>query len=144
MHTGKCLTRKYWNKPEKRTKLNFWDTFKHYSVGIIVTETLTNQSWGRVSNSTCACCEGLNLSTKEIKIIKCLQEKNLPFVRGWHVHVTPAASKEIRIIFTHFTSMNLSGKKIYPHMWSSNTNKLLGINVVFGWVFFFSPINMLQ
>lgn len=50
---------------------------------------------------------------------KCLQEK-LAFVRGWYVHVTPAASKEIWIILTHLTSINLSetygGKKKYPHI----------------------------
>lgn len=43
----------------------------------------------------------------ELKKIKCLQEK-LAFVRSWYVHETPAASKEIWIILTHFTSMNLS------------------------------------
>lgn len=90
---------------------------------MFVTETLTNQSWGRSVQQHLACCEGSidpsSKATNKIRLIKCLQEE-LAFVSGWYVHVTPAASKEIRIILTHFTSMNLSetygGKKIDPHM----------------------------
>lgn len=51
---------------------------------------------------------------KQNKVDKCLQEK-LAFVRGWYVHVTPAASKETWIILIHFTAINLSepmGKEI--------------------------------
>ena len=57
--------------------------------------------------------------------------------------VTPAASKEIRIIFTHFTSMNLSetyGKKYILTCDQITPKQLLGIYVVFGCF----PINMLQ
>lgn len=65
-----------------------------------ISETLTNHGWGRMSNSTCACCEGLRLSTAARRRIKGIRGTCLFKEGGWYVHETPAASKEKQIIFT--------------------------------------------
>ena len=56
------------NKSEIRIKLETDESgiCNPNPVGITIIETLTNQGWGRKSNSTYTCCEGPNHSTKEI------------------------------------------------------------------------------